>query len=265
MTGQNEAEQPPLSPSRTQWSDDGTRWWDGSAWVPRERAAQRQEEVAREQAAAQQAAQQAAWQAQQQAWQDHQAQGPEELFAPPGARPAPPLPPATPVYGEPASPSSTGWALGMWSFGLGLVGASVPAIVLGHLSRARSRRRGLKPFAWSRWGLFLGYTWLTISVGVVALLVWAGLGGIDDKTPAGRSLQVAAEVEQSYHEAYGSYSSAALSPAHFRPADGVTVTVVRADASSYCLKAVERLEAAGSELVLYLSSGTGTVSRTPCL
>lgn len=265
MTGQDAEHLPPLSPARTQWSDDGTRWWDGGAWVPRERAAQRQKEVAREQAAAQQAAQQAAWEAQQRAWQEHQAQGPEELFAPPGARPTPPLPPGTPAYGEPAPPASTGWALSMWSFGLGLVGASVPAIVLGHLSRARSRRRGLKPFVWSRWGLFLGYTWLAISVAVVGLLVWAGLGGIDDKTGAGQSLQVAAEVEESYHAAYGSYSSAALSPAHFRPAPGVAVTVVHADGSSYCLKAVEQLAASGSELVLYLSSRTGTVSRTPCL
>ncbi len=251
----------PLSPSRPQWSDDGSRWWDGTAWFAKDLAPQRQQELAREQLSAEQAVeaerarQYAAWAAQQ---AQLVAAHPEAAFAPPGTTGAPPMPPPAPPAPAYAPTSETGYALGLWSFGLGLVGLSVPAIVLGHLSRSRSRRAGLKPFVWSRWGLFLGYVGLVISAGVVVLVVSVLAGGIDEATPVGQTLQVAGRVEQQYHDVYGTYGAAALAPSHFRPATGVTVTVVHADASSYCLRASDGV------MTRFYASSTQQVSRTPC-
>jgi len=214
-----------LPPARPQWSDDGTRWWDGRVWVPKEEALRWRDEVARASAV--------------KAPSVHQ----------------PPAPVVSPV---PVAPRSSGYAMSVWSFVLGLLGISVAAIVLGHVARSRSRQAGLQPFFWSRLGLVFGYLGLVVGTGVVLFLLYVGRGGLDEHTAAGQSLLAAAEVERQYRSLYGGYGMAALAPSHFRAAPGVEVTVVRMETTSYCLRARDQV------VVLYYDSRDRAVTRTPC-
>ena len=257
--------EPPLNPSQTQDSDDGTSWWDGTTWIPRDAVPQRQAELERE-AAAQLQRDQADYATRYAEWQhaQHDAVVAGNPFATPGtagAAPPPPPPPgmvvATPVA---TGRQPTGYATGIWSFVAAMLGISIAAIPLGHISRSQARKAGLKPSAWSRWGLFFGYLDLVIGIGIAVLVLWVVNGGIDDKTPVGQSLVVAGQAEQIYFDHYGSYATtmAGLAPTGYHPADGVTVVVARADRHSYCLRAQDQLE------LRYYSSANHKVSRHSC-
>jgi hypothetical protein len=113
---------------------------------------------------------------------------------------------------------------------------------------------------WSRWGLFLGYLELVIAIPVLAVYVDAGLQP-DKAGPVGQSLRVAAQAEQLYRDDYGTYATSLGEdgPIRFHPAYGVTITVLRADADSYCLRG------SAGKVVLYLASSAADVSHTSCV
>jgi hypothetical protein len=86
----------------------------------------------------------------------------------------------------------------------------------------------------------------------------------DKPTPpgasAGSTLLSASKAEQAFHDKHATYTGSILDlmPLGFRPAKGVTLTVLRADAGTYCLSGAE------GAVTYYLSSADLTVSRTPC-
>lgn len=76
----------------------------------------------------------------------------------------------------------------------------------------------------------------------------------------GSTLLAARDAEQKYHDKNARYTGSILdlTPLGFRPAKGVTLTVLHADAGTYCLSGAKGTEA------YYLSSADPVVSRTPC-
>jgi hypothetical protein len=265
MTQQPAHEPPQLSPNQPQWSDDGTRWWDGAAWVPKDEAPGRQEELAREQEAELQRAQ-AHYAQEYAAWQQQTATVPASLDAfVPGVGTPPPPPPGLLLVPEvELGPKPTGYALGYWSFLAAAIGViawgigGLAAVILGHLSRRQAKRARLSPNIWSRWGLFFGYLELTLVAAAIGVVIWAVTS--IDHTPVGQSLKGAAQAQQYYHSAYDTYARSAteLAPTHWAPEPGVTVTVEQASATSYCLRGQQ------GSIVLWLSSGSGKVSHTSC-
>ena len=163
------------------------------------------------------------------------------------------------LYPDDRLPSGQGLAIG--SFVCAMVGISPAAIVLGHVSRSQSRRAGYKPFVWSRWGLFFGYLQLVVGVALAVLLIAIAPGLLKGAGPAGETLRSAAAAEQVHARQTGSYTALVpqLVKAGFHAQPGVTFTVVRADRSSYCLKATE------GGTTLYASSYHDDVTSTACL
>ena len=175
----------------------------------------------------------------------------------------PQLSPLTDPSLYPDDRPSTGYGTGLASFICAMLGISLPAIVLGHVSRSQARRAGLRPHAWSRWGLFFGYLQAVIGTIVVVLLV-VGLGGLTFLTaagPVGDTLRSAVTAETTHLHQAGSFTTSvpALTAAGYHGAPGVQFTVVRADERTYCLRA----EKDGK--VLYASSYHQGVTKTACI
>jgi hypothetical protein len=279
--------EPPLSPERTQWSDDGTTWWDGTTWIPRAAVPQRQAELEVE-AAERLRAEQADYAVRYAEWQVAQAEAAHDgnPFATPGAPgavPPPPVPPGMALAASaPDTGTSNGYALGMTGFAATLPGTialawaligrdinaarvglivcpvlGLVAVVLGHVSRHQARKARLSKNIWSRWSLLFGYTQLVVFSGVMALaLAWLSSPA---NTPVGNSLENAAIAEQVWRSAYGSYTPSMndLAVTHYRPDPGVTVSVESASDNAFCLRGQQGTE------VLWLRSG-GSVSKDPC-
>jgi hypothetical protein len=76
----------------------------------------------------------------------------------------------------------------------------------------------------------------------------------------GSTLLDASKAEQKFHDEHARYTASILelTPLGFRPAKGVTLTVLHADAGTYCLSGAK------GTVTYYLSSAELTVSRTPC-
>lgn len=74
------------------------------------------------------------------------------------------------------------------------------------------------------------------------------------------ALQGAAEAEETWASAHGSYT-ASLGAAGSPSPQGVQLTVVRASASDYCLEAATTAPGAAP---MFWSSATGSASATPC-
>ena len=161
----------------------------------------------------------------------------------------------------PADRPSTGLGTGVASFVCSMVGISPAAIALGHVSRSQSRRAGVRPFAWSRWGLFFGYLQLVTGVALAVLLLVIAPDLLKGAGSAGMSLRSASAAEAANLQRTGTYTASvpALVRSGFKAQPGVTFTVVRADRTSYCLKAVD------GGTVLYASSYHDDVTSKPCL
>jgi hypothetical protein len=76
----------------------------------------------------------------------------------------------------------------------------------------------------------------------------------------GSTLLSASKAEQRYREKHAGYTGSILDlmPLGYRPAKGVTLTVLHADAGTYCLSGAQ------GAVTYYLSSADLAVSRTPC-
>lgn len=239
-----------------QWSEDGHYWWDGGQWVTaaereaelerialeesaRAEAAREQAERAREeraQAAEEKAtrlqAQRAEARAQKQASAARRA---AEREAADQARSAAATPAVPRPQAEPVRPSTT-----------------LP-----------TERSGLG----TRTRVALGS--LLVAVVLAGVVVALANRGSKPHTPAapptpggavGSTLLAAAKAEQAYHDKHAGYTGSVLdlTPLGFRPEKGVTLTVLRADAGTYCLSGTK------GTAVYYLSSANPVVSATPC-
>jgi hypothetical protein len=267
-------------PLQPQWNEDGSRWWDGSSWIPREDVPARQAELA-QQEAARLHAEQAGYAQRYAEW--HAQAVTEDPFTPVTAPPPPP--PGVVHSAPPPGPLPTGYGTAIWSWGVGTIAlvacvtvlaaafgafeigawtlvllpvwgaGSLAAVVTGHVSRAQARRAQRTSNVWRRWGLLFGYS----ELGVLVVLLAAGGYAVsrDDLGAVGQSLTAAGQAQRAYRAYYGSYATN-LAPTRYRPADGVTVQVLRADPTSYCMRGI------GYGQTLYLSNVVGKVSKTSC-
>lgn len=120
----------------------------------------------------------------------------------------------------------------VWVCGL----ASVPAVVLGHLSRRDAKRAGREPSGLSLAGLILGYVGLA---GAVVLIALGALGFALDDAEADAKAQLldAARAEEVVQTATGTYTDdvEVLRRNGFDP-DGPTLVVLRANETGFCLQ-----------------------------
>jgi hypothetical protein len=216
-----------------QYSADGKWWWDGQQWLPV--TAQAQQPLA--------------------------SQGGPASYGY-GAAPYPgvgvaPMPPQTGTDGKAVASLVLGI---VWLGGLG----SIIAVILGHVSRSASRKQGRQPSGVALAGVILGYIGIA---GITSIVLLSTLAFHTVKTASQqfivksdlRDASVAEEVFNVDHSTYTN-SVSDLQQYGFEPDSDVTVSIVRADASGYCLVGA----LANGNDRFYYSSEQGDVSTVPC-
>jgi hypothetical protein len=214
-----------------QYSGDGRWWWDGQQWVP----------VSPQQSA------------------------PSQGAVPPygyGVQPYSaagmvPVPTQSGTDGK----AVTSLVLGIvWLGGLG----SVVAVILGHISRSESRKQGRRPSGIALAGTVLGYIGIVGAVSLVLLstLVFHTVKSQAQQLFVKSDLRNAAAAEESFNVGHQTYTSSMtdLRQAGYVATFDVTVSVISADTSGYCL--VGSLKDGSDRF--YYSSADGETSTAPC-
>jgi hypothetical protein len=245
-----------------QFSPDGQWWWDGTQWVPASQAPQQMSAPQPPPAEPQQP------QANPAGWPPVGTPGatvPQQQPTPYGQAPygQPYGYPTQPQYGAPPpSSGSDGKAIGsliaglVWVCGIG----SIVAVILGHLSRSDARKKGREPSGLALAGLILGYVGIVGSALVIAFVA-THTDEIKDTFDASVELQSAADAEQSYHDANGTYTDDfdALERYGYVSVDGTTdIEVISATRTSFCLHG----RVFGEDQ--YVSERNSRPTSTPC-
>lgn len=210
-----------------QMSPDGRWWWNGAEWVP---------------------VQQPAW--------------------PPAASTVLPRAeghgnvPLVPVTGRPATTRTDPLAVTSLVAGIVCLGGlgSIVAIVTGHMSRARSKRLGLRPQGLALAGLVLGY----IGIALIPVLLAIALPTFLAQKEKAEAAQVKSAIwnamvaEENYGVTMSSYSTS-LADIGYVPEPHVDVAILRASSTDYCIRG----QRVGSGQTFYATPLEGLTS-TPC-
>jgi hypothetical protein len=154
--------------------------------------------------------------------------------------------------------------VGITACGIG----SIPAVILGHLSRRDARRAGQEPSVMATIGLVFGYLGVAVIVVFIAAVLW-GIGSEatyieDDEFFSGdvaTALHSAGDAEESWLSEHPAYTASltALVPYGYREVPGVEVEVVSAGETGFCLRGSD-----GDETYWLSSDDSSTVTFTPC-
>lgn len=148
----------------------------------------------------------------------------------------------------------------VWLGGLG----SVVAVILGHISRSESRKQGRRPSGIALAGTVLGYIGIVGAVSLVLLstLVFHTVKSQAQQLFVKSDLRNAAAAEESFNVGHQTYTSSMtdLRQAGYVATFDVTVSVISADTSGYCL--VGSLKDGSDRF--YYSSADGETSTAPC-
>lgn len=229
-----------------QWSEDGHYWWDGATWITAAEREAQLEQASQEESARVEAARESAEQAREERAHAAQEKSTRVLTARAEAQ----------AQREAAAAQREAEREARAQAAQAKAPQEAPRTTTT-LPDERSSVR-----LWTRVVLALVLVLVVLAGFLVALLhkkaapaTPAAAGG-----SVGSTLLDARDAEQKFHDAHARYTGSILelTPLGFRPAKGVTLTVVRADAGTYCLSGSKGADA------FYLSSADLTISRTPC-
>ena len=265
-----------------QWSEDGHYWWDGGKWIT---AAEREAEL--EQAAQEESARVEAARVEAEQARERRAHAAEEKAARVQAAraEAQARKDAAAAQREAERAASAEKRVTAAEVGAAAAQTAAPATRPETAPTAGPQRpqaatptqrpqaepvRPTTTLPAERSGLRTGTRVVLASLLLAVVLagVIVALANRDTKprTPAapggtiGSTLRDAGQAEQKYRDKHGGYTGSILdlTPLGFRPAKGVTLTVLHADAGAYCLNASKGTES------YYFSSAQLVVTRTPC-
>jgi hypothetical protein len=177
---------------------------------------------------------------------------------------------AYPSYrvGGPFSNAGEGMALASLIVSVMACGiGSIPAVILGHLSRRDARRAGQDPSPMATIGLVFGYLGVA-AIAVFVAVVTAGIASeafVEEEQffsgDVATALHSAGDAEESWYSEHHSYSRSlsALVPYGYREVPGVDIAVVSASETEFCLRAND-----GGPTMWLSSDDSSTLTLVPC-